>query len=171
MDIDLAQVLTHAFGFLITLWLVRRFAWERLLRFIEHRRETIAASFSEIETGRQEIAAGKRRVETELEKIEATHRARIQDAAREAEKLAADIREDARRDTVTMRQKAKSDIALEIDKANVTLRNRMVDAVFVTAERILKEKLDREKHARLIDKFLDEVQAGEAEERSGGGEA
>lgn len=168
MDIDLAQILTHAIGFLIAMWLVKKYAWERLLRFIEHRRETIAASFSEIESGRQEIAAGKKRVDTELEKIEATHRARIQDAAREAEKLAADIREEARRDTVTMRQKAKSDISLEIDKANVTLRNRMVDAVFVTTERILKEKLDKEIHARLIEKFLDEVQAGEPGTRFGG---
>jgi F-type H+-transporting ATPase subunit b len=171
MNIDLAQIITHAVGFLIAVWLVKKYAWERLLRFIEHRRETIAESFSEIETGRLEVAAEKKRFEAEIEKIEATRRSRIQDAAREAEKLAVDIREDARRETVTMRQKAKQDIALEVDKANVTLRNRMVDAVFVATEKILKEKLDREKHARLIEDFLDEVEAGESTDGSAGGAA
>lgn len=171
MNIDLAQIITHAFGFLIAMWLVKKYAWERLLRFVEHRRQTIAASFSEIEAGRSEVVEGKKRVEAEVEKIEATRRTRIQDAAREAEKLAVDIREEARQETVAMRQKAKQDISLEIDKANLTLRNRMVDAVVVATERILKEKLDREKHARLIDEFLDEVQADQSAEGPRGGTA
>jgi F-type H+-transporting ATPase subunit b len=171
MDIQLAQIITHAVGFLIAVWLVKRYAWERLLRFMEYRRETIARSFSDIAKGREEVAADKKRYAEELENIEDVRRARIQDAAREADKLAGDIREEARQETVTMRQKAKQDIALEIDKANVVLRNRMVDAVIASTERILKEKLDRERHARLIDDFLGDVEEGRRTHGPGGGAA
>ncbi len=157
IQIDIAQILTHVVGFLIVVWFVRRFAWDKLHKFIEHRRETIAASFSEIEKRQEAVEAQKKHYELELEGIEVARRSRIQDAAREAEKLAGVIREDARQETVTMREKAKQDIALEIDKANVVLRNRMVDAVIATVEKVLKEKLDRERHRRLIDDFLNQV--------------
>ena len=157
MQLDWRQIATHVVGFLIAVWLVRKYAWDKLLRFIEHRRETIAASFAEIERREEAAAAEKKRYEQQLEGIEVTRRARIQEAAREAEKLAGDIREEARQDTVGMRQKAKQDIALEIDKANVVLKNRMVEAVFLATEKVLREKLDREKHRRLIDEFLDQV--------------
>jgi F-type H+-transporting ATPase subunit b len=157
MQLDWRQIVTHVVGFLIAVWLVRKYAWDKLLRFIEHRRETIAASFAEVERREEAAAAEKSRYEREIEGIEVTRRARIQEAVREAEKVAGDIREEARQDTVAMRQKAKQDISLEIDKANVVLKNRMIEAVFLATEKILRETLDREKHRRLIDDFLDRV--------------
>lgn len=39
------------------------------------------------------------------------------------------------------------------------LRNRMIDAVISTSEKVLKKKLDRETHRSLIEDFLKEVQA------------
>jgi F-type H+-transporting ATPase subunit b len=157
MQIDWAQVVTHIIGFLIAVWLVRRYAWDKLLKFIEHRRELIAESFSEIERGKEEVEAQKQRYDEEFEKIEDTRRAKIQEAAREAEKLAGDIREEAREEALKMREKAKDDISLELDKANVMLKDRTVEAVITAAEKLLKEKLDRDKHAGLVNDFLNEV--------------
>jgi F-type H+-transporting ATPase subunit b len=157
MQLDWRQIVTHIVGFIIAVWLVRRYAWDKLMRFIEHRRETIDASFAEVERREEAAHAEKQRYETAIEGIEVARRARIQEAARQAEKLAGDIREEARRETVTMRQKAKQDIALEIDKANAVLKNRMIEAVALATEKLLREKLDRERHRRLIDEFLDQV--------------
>ena len=157
MQIDWGQIVTHIIGFLIAVWLVRRYAWDKLMAFIEHRRETIADSFFEIDKGREDVAAQKHHYEQELENIEATRRAKIQEAASEAEKLAGEIREEARQETVGMRQKAKNDIALELDRANVLFKENMVEAVFYATEKTIKEKLDKEKHTALINDFLDEV--------------
>ncbi|UCG53381.1 MAG: F0F1 ATP synthase subunit B [Candidatus Latescibacterota bacterium] len=157
MNLDWGQIVTHIIGFLIAVWLVRRYAWDKLLGFIEHRRETIASSFSEIEKEKEAVAAQKKNFDQELENIEVTRRARIQEAASEAKELATGIREDARQEAVDMRQKAKQDIALELDKANVMLKERIIEAVFSVSEKILKEKLDRDKHNRLIDDFLNDL--------------
>ncbi len=159
MQLDWGQIVTHIIGFLIAVWLMRRYAWDKLLGFIEHRRETIAASFSEIEQEKEAVEAQKQHFDQELENIEATRRAKIQEAAREAEKLAGGIREDTRQEIVGMREKAKQDIVLELDKANVMLRDRMISAVISTTEKVLKQKLDRETHRSLIEDFLKEVQA------------
>ena len=159
MQLDWGQLVTHIVGFLIAVWVLRRYAWDKILGFIEHRRETISASFSEIEQGKEAVEAQKQHYDQELENIEATRRTKIQEAAREAEELAGGIREDARQEVVGMRDKAKQDIVLELDKANVMLRDRMIEAVFTTTEKVLKEKLDRETHRGLIEDFLKEVQA------------
>ncbi|UCH83595.1 MAG: F0F1 ATP synthase subunit B [Candidatus Latescibacterota bacterium] len=159
MQLDWGQIVTHIIGFLIAVWVVRKYAWDKLLGFIEHRREVIANSFQKIEQEKEAVAAQKQEYDQQLENIEATRREKIQEAAREAESLAANIREEARQDTVGMRDKAKKDIALELDKANVMLRDRMVEAVFTTTEKVLKTKLDREAHKTLIEDFLNEVQA------------
>ena len=81
------------------------------------------------------LEAGKKylekwqKYEKELADIETTARAKIQVAVADANKLAAGIKEDARKETVALRVKTNQDIELELDKANVALRDRMVNAV------------------------------------------
>ena len=159
MNIDWGQIVTHIIGFLITVWLLKKYAWSGLLGFVEKRRETIAASFEEIEQEKAAVLAQKKHYDTEIEGIEATRRERIQKAAEEADKLAGEIKEEARREAVATREKAKQDVEIELDKANAVLKDRMVTAVFTATEKLLHEQLDREKHAELVNEFLSQVKA------------
>ena len=154
MHIDWGQIGTHIIGFLIAVWLLKRYAWSAILGFVEKRRETIANEFETIEKEKADVVAQKAHLDAELEKIEETRRAKIAEAAHDAEELAATIKEDARREAVEAREKAKQDIAIELDKANEVLKDRMIEAVLLTAERMLGERLDRNKHNQLIDNFL-----------------
>jgi F-type H+-transporting ATPase subunit b len=155
MNLQWDILLTQAVGFLIVMWLLRKYAWGKLMAFIEKRRETIAASFDEIENEKNNVAGLREKLDQELADIESTRRVQIQDAAREANKLAADIKEETRKETVALRVKTKQDIALELDKANVALRDQIVNSVILSTEKIIKERLDTEKHKQLINEFLD----------------
>lgn len=157
MELQWGQIVTQIIGFLLALFLLKRYAWGSILGFIEKRRETIASSFDEIGRKMTEADALKSKYDAELEHIEDTRRAKIQEAARDANKLAAEIKEDARKNAVLMREKTQQDIALELDKANAILRDRMVDAVIISAEKVIKERLDQDKHRKLINDFLDEL--------------
>lgn len=157
MQIDFVQIVTHIVGFLIALWLLRKYAWNSLLGIVQKRRDTIASSFEEIEQGKAAVEQQKQQYELELQKIEETRRDKIQEAAREAEKLASEIREDARREALAEREKTKKEISIELDKANEVLKDRIVAAVLQTTEGLLGEKLDPDKHNRLIDDFLSKV--------------
>jgi len=158
MGLEWGQIVTQIIGFLVAVWLLKRYAWQGLLDFMEKRRQTIASTFEEIEKTRNEVEAEKSKYEKELENIESTRRLKIQEAAQEANKLAAQIKEEARREAVAMREKTRQDIAIELDKANTILRDRMIDAVITSAEKVIKEKLDKERHKKLISEFLDEFQ-------------
>jgi len=159
MHIDWGQIVTHALGFIITVWLLKRYAWGHVLGFVEKRRETIAASFDEIEKGRTEVSDQKAQLESELENIEAIRRDKIQEAAREAETLAAEIKEEARHEAIATRDKAKDDITIELDKANEILKDRIIASVLTATEKLVGHQLDRDKHNKLIDDFLNDIKA------------
>ena len=158
MQIEWGQIVTHMIGFLLAVWLLKKYAWSHLLGFVEKRREMIADQFTEIEDQKAALVAQKEQYDRELENIEQARRERILEAAKEAEKLANEIKEEARQEALATREKAKHDVALELDKANEILKDRMIDAVFTTTEKMINEKLDRERHHKLIDDFLGEVE-------------
>jgi F-type H+-transporting ATPase subunit b len=157
MHLEWQVILTQIVGFLIVLWLLRKYAWGRLLDFIDQRRQRIANQFAEIEKSRQEVDRVRENYEKQLAGIGDTRRAMIQEAARDADKLASEIREEARQASIRLRAKTERDLQVELDKANVLLRDRMIDAVVVTTEKMIRERLDTEKHKELIGEFLDEV--------------
>jgi F-type H+-transporting ATPase subunit b len=162
MELQWKALLTQVVGFIIVLWLLRKYAWDKLLSFTEKRRETIAAEFQNIETARADADALRRKFDEELAGIEATRRNRIQEAVHEANGIAGKIRDDARREVLEMRSKATQDIDMEMDKANAAYRDRMVDSVVTATEKLIRRRLDDAEHRRLINEFLDEVASEQA---------
>jgi F-type H+-transporting ATPase subunit b len=157
MELQWKALLTQVVGFLIVLWLLRKYAWGKLLAFTEKRREHIAAEFAGIEKAKSDVDGLRRRFEDELAGIETTRRARIQEAVHEANQIAGQIRDEARREAVAMRVKATEDIGLDMDRANVAFRDGMVNAVIGATEKLIRVRLDDAQHRKLINQFLDEV--------------
>jgi F-type H+-transporting ATPase subunit b len=162
MELQWRALLTQVVGFLIVLWLLRKYAWDKLLSFIETRRQAIATEFENIEKAKANADALRRKYEEELAGIEALRRSRIQEAVHEANGIAAQLRDDARREAVAMRVKATQDIAIEMEKANATFRDQMVDSVLTATEKLIDQRLDDAQHRTLISRFLDDVEAGSA---------
>jgi F-type H+-transporting ATPase subunit b len=160
MHLEWSVILTQAFGFIVVMLLLKKFAWGKLLGFIDQRREKIAGEFADIDRGHEEVDRLKADLGKQLASIEETRREKIQEAGKLAGKLADDIKDDARKDVMAMRGKADQDIKMELDKANVRLRDQMVDAVIIATEKLIKERLDSEKQRELISDFLTEVGAG-----------
>jgi F-type H+-transporting ATPase subunit b len=159
MELQWRALLTQVVGFLIVLWLLRKYAWGKLLAFTEKRRETIANELAAIDKAKVDADALRRRYEEELAGIETARRTRIQEAAHEASEIASQIRDDARREAVNLRVKANQDIAMEMDKANAAFRDQMVDAVMAATDKLIRLRLDDAQHRKLINEFLDEVAA------------
>ncbi len=56
MNIEISQVITQIIGFLITVWLLKRFAWKPLLSMMDERRQKIKDEFQRIED--EKVKAG-----------------------------------------------------------------------------------------------------------------
>jgi F-type H+-transporting ATPase subunit b len=157
--IDIRQVLTQIVGFLLMVWLLRRYAWGPVLGLLEARREKIAGEFKEVERRKAEAQELKARYELELRGIDAQARQRLQEAMAEGQKLSAEIKAQAQADAGHRMQQAADEIAREREKAKELLKEQMVALAVRAAEKILRQKLDDQGQRKLAGEFIDEVAA------------
>jgi len=157
--IDYRQVLTQIVGFVIMVFLLRRFAWGPVLGLLEARRQKIAGEFEEAERRKAEAAELKTRYEVELRGIEAQARQRLQEAMAEGQKLAAEIKSQAQSEATQRMQQASDEIAREREKAKEILKEQMIALSVRAAEKILRQKLDDQGQRKLVGEFIDEVAA------------
>lgn len=155
--IHLNQLLAHAISFLVFLVLVRAAFAAIIYPPMQERRERIRAEFERIEQEKAAVAEMKGQYESHLRKVEAESRERIQLAVQEGQRVAAEIREIARKEATETIERARSEIAIERDKAQEALRNEVVQLSMEIAGKVIHEELTVEKHRKLVDGFLAEV--------------
>ena len=63
----------------------------------------------------------------------------------------------ARKEAQETQVRAREEIAMERDKAQVTLRNDVVELAMDIAGKVVREELTAEKHKRIVDEFLAEA--------------
>ena len=157
--IDIRQVLTQILGFLLMVWILRRYAWGPLIGMLEARREKIAGEFKEAERLKAEAVELKARYDAELKTIEAQARQRITEAVAEGQRVAGEIRAQAQKDSVTRLENAADEIMREREKAKEVLKEQVISLSLRTAEKILRQKLDDAAQRKLAGEFIDEVGA------------
>lgn len=158
MNLEWQQLLTHAFGFLITLWILKKFAWKPLLGLMEERRLRIEGEFKRIEEEKGKVAQQLSVYEAKLKEIDNERRAKLIEAVEEGKKVAADIKASAQNEVKELHVKAKAELERDVAKARVELRDQMVAITMTAAEKIIKEKLDDPKHRDLINRYIAEVE-------------
>jgi F-type H+-transporting ATPase subunit b len=152
------EIAAQMISFLLLLFLLRIFAWKKFLKILDDRRERIVSEFKKIEDTQAEIAKLKSEYDDKLSGIESASKAKIQEAVSAGKKIAEDVREDAQKEARRILEKAQESIALEIGKAKVELKDKIVGLTMDTAEKILKEKLTEEKDKKMVLDFLKEIE-------------
>jgi len=158
LKIELPQLITHIVGFLILLWILKRYAWKPLLALLDERRERIATSFADIERKQKEADALNAEYLNKLKDIDTEARRRLTEAVVEGEKIAARIKEDARNEAKDMFARSKAEIEQDMAKARVELKNEVVAMTINATEKIIHERLDTPKHRELIGRFIEDIE-------------
>ena len=157
--IDPKQVLTQILGFLILLWVMRKYAWGPILASLEARRQKIAGDFEAARKAKADADATKLELENELKGIEAKARQRLQEAVAEGQKVAGEIRTQAQAEAAARMARAEDDIAREREKAKELLKEQVISLSMRTAEKILRQRLDDPAQRKLVGEFVEEVGA------------
>ena len=157
MNLEIQQILTQALGFLILLFILKKIAWKPLLSLLDERREKISSEFQTIERTKSELSRLEQDYKARLADIDAQARQRIQEAISEGQRISVEIQEKAREESKNILNKAKENIALEVAKARVELRNPVATLAIKAAEKLIKVELTEERHKRLVTEFIDEA--------------
>jgi F-type H+-transporting ATPase subunit b len=165
MNIQIGVIVTQILGFLVIFLIMRKFAWGPILKLLEERREKIRGSFDDIERQKSEVAGLRTQYEAELKTIEAQARQKMNEALAEAQKMAQDIEASARERSRAELEKLKGDIEREYQSARVRLKEDIVNVALTSAERMVGEKLDRERQKKLVEDFLKELESSASEKK------
>jgi len=152
------EIVAQVVSFLLLLTLLRIFAWKKLLKMLDDRRERIASEFRRIEEAQSAVEKLKVDYDKRLAGIEAEARAKIQEAVAEGKKVSQEIREGARQEARTILDKAQENIEIEVSKAKQELKQKVVELTLGTTEKLLKEKITDEKDKKMASDFLDELE-------------
>ncbi len=152
------QLIAHVLSFIVFFFLVRGAFLSIIYPPMKERRERIRAELERIEKEKAEAVRIRQEYEQHLKRVEAESRERIQSAVVEGQQLAAEIREIARTEAQEMITRAREEIALERDKAQIALRNEVVELAMGIATKVVHEELTADRHKKLVDSFLAEVE-------------
>jgi len=160
MSVDLQQVLTQIVGFLLLLWLMRKFAWGPLRGALDGRRRQIADEWANIARGKEEVERARSDYQAKIAEIGNQAKARLQEGVAEGERQAKAILDATRVEAQGILEKAKRDIQREADQARVMLRDEVAHLAVACAAKILRQEIDPERHAALIAQTLDQNGSG-----------
>jgi F-type H+-transporting ATPase subunit b len=158
MQLDYGQIVAQIIGFLIVLWIMKRFAWKPFLKVLDDRKAGIQSELAEAENKRLGAEKLEQQYNERLRDIDAEARARVQAAVRNAEKIAAEIKEEARRDVKDMLGRARDEIERDKTQALVELRNDVVDMALKASEKVLRETMDETRHRKAIADFVRDME-------------
>jgi len=155
MDIQWQLLVTHAVGFLITVWILKKFAWGPLLALMDERRAKIQSEFDKIETEMSRVDTLAVEYDAKLKGIDEERRAKLVDAVIEGKKVAEEIKLAAQNQAREIAEKARGELERDVAKARVALKEDMVSMTISATEKIIMEKLDHDKHRQLIGQVID----------------
>jgi len=157
IQIDIAQILTNIIGFLLVVWILKKYAWGPILDLLDARREKIRSDFADAEKALGEAEELKGEFADKLGDIKVIERERVQEAVKRGESVAEGIVSEARNQADVTRKKAESDMAIEAEKAQIALRDTVVTMAIGAAEKMIQERLDDAKHRKLIEDYIDNL--------------
>ena len=158
MNLDAQLILTHIVGFLITVWILKKFAWRPIMDILEERRQKIKAEFDAIDHTKAEVATIKADFEAKLKDIDVLARQKLSEAINDGRQAAAEIKEQGRREAKDMITRAKGELERDVEKARVTLKEDIVSMTIAAAEKVITAELDDERHRQLVAEFIENVE-------------
>jgi len=155
------EIFWQIVNFLILLFVLKAFAWKKLLKLLDDRRERIASEFKHIEEAKTAIANLKFDYEEKISNIDKEAREKIKIAIQEGKSMAEDIKKEAHQNAQKILETARGDIKYELTQAKEELKEKIINLTIQASEAVIQDKLTEEEDRKIIKSFLDKVETVE----------
>src|SRR5699024_7368633 len=134
-------------GFVVIFW---KFALGPITRMLDERQERIRESMEAAERMEQELAATQARNEEVLAEARRESQEILATARENSDQILNRAREQAQEQSDQMIEKTRATLEAERQQAWQELRQDVADLAISAATKIVRQELDRDKHAELI---------------------
>jgi F-type H+-transporting ATPase subunit b len=157
LGVDWGKLAVQAFNFLLLLLLLRKFAYQPLLRIMDQRAARIRNDLDEARRLRQEAERDRETYRAQLSRARDEARAILDEANTVAARIREQALADAEGQNAAMLQRARDEIAREKEAAIAELRREVADLAILAATQVIRRSLDDADRRRLVEEALAEV--------------
>lgn len=151
------ELIVGAIAFAVLFFFVWKWVLPRLGGLLEERRQKIQGSLEEAEKARRDADQILAQYQQQLRDA-GTEAGRIMEEARKtAEQMRKDLLAKAEDESRQIVARAQEEVRGERDRAVQALRRQLAEASVELAGRVVGETLDRERHVRLVEQYIDDV--------------
>lgn len=156
LGLNFPSLIVFLVNFLILLGILYLFAYKPILRVMDQRSERIKESLEAADRAREDAAKSQEDTQRQLNEARVEGQKLIEQAREMAERYREEERERARQEAEAFISRARADIQRERDTAIQDVRSHFAELAIAAAERVIERSLDRDAHAQIIEKVLEE---------------
>jgi F-type H+-transporting ATPase subunit b len=156
-DIGLNLMFYTLVIFVVVFFVLRRFAWPKLLGAVEAREKALEDAIEGAKRDREAAAALLAEQQKNLEAARGEAQKFMADARAASDKVRADMIAQTKSDQTALLERARRDIDLEREKAIAHLRREAVELAILGASKAIEENLDSDKNRKLVESYLSSI--------------
>ncbi len=157
LGFNFKMVFMQAVGFLILLFLLKKFLFGKIKDMIKARSDEIKDTYKKSDDDRAEAGKLKGEYETRMQKADEEAEEKIQAAVVTAKDLSDSIVQKSQKDAADNMAKAQLGIDLERKRALVEVRNQVVELTMVATTKLVQKSINKEKAEKLVDEVISGV--------------
>jgi F-type H+-transporting ATPase subunit b len=143
--------------FIILLFVLSRYAFKPITAAVEARERALQDAIDSAKRDREEAALLLAQHRANLDASRAEGQKLIADARAAAERVRAELVDQAHAEQTRMLERARAEIETERTKAIADLRREAVELAIMGAGKVIGQNLDRDANRKLVESFLESV--------------
>ncbi len=154
LGVNFKMVIIQAAGFLLLLFLLKKFLFGKIKDVIKARADEIKDTYKKSEDDRAEAERLKGEYQQKAVKADEEAEAKIQAAVVKAKDVSDEMMKDTRQAVTDEKARAQQNIEMERKKALAEVRNQVVDLTILSTTRLIKQSTRRETAEKLVDDVI-----------------
>jgi len=157
MEINLGVVFASTINFFIFYFILKRFVFAKTQAIIEGRRKEVELALEKAKTEEERALQIRQEHKTNIERYKEEGARLVESFKAKADKVYSETVEDARKESMLIRERSMLDINREKQKAEKEIKTEIIDLSLKFAEKALEREINETEHKRLIDDFITKV--------------
>ncbi len=154
LGVNFKMVIIQAAGFLLLLFLLKKFLFGKIKDVIKARADEIKDTYKKSEDDRSEAERLKVEYQQKAVKADEAAEAKIQAAVDKAKDVSDEMMKEAHQAVADEKARANQNIEMERKKALAEVRNQVVDLTILSTSKLIKQSTKRETAEKLVDNVI-----------------
>lgn len=157
LGINFKLVIVQGIGFLILLFVLKKFLFGKISAMINARTDEVKNTYEKTEKDKAEAERLRLEYQSKLAEAESEAARRVQEAINEGNRFSEELVKRAKEEVEQLRVKAKESIEQERKKALTEIRNQVVTLSILASSKIIQQSINQKTAEKLVDDFIEEI--------------